>query len=231
MTRLKQINVDGSALQGIDLSQVSNQKIAMPKASRTRLSGLDKTITQASISAAASASNLGKWAVIPQDFGGGSLSATMIVPTPTPAPAPTPTPTPGPLTIRPDSVAVSIGVTALVVVGVNMAGGAYWESITSDFGLLGSLGFAGSTSLGVSGAIDVLMWHGSVTALDGPGACIIVDVGVSKTLFLGFGILVALPSWTVIGYIMEFGGGSSIGPPITINAQLSYGGHIKLGRI
>jgi hypothetical protein len=225
MTRMKQINIDGSRLQGVDLSQVPNQKIKMPKAASTQLNVVESAFTRASISTAAAVSNAGKWATIPQDFGSGSLAATMVVPTSTPTPGPS---TGGPLAIRPKTMAVTFGLTAVVVVGVNMDGGAYWEAIPNNFGLLGCLSFAGSTSLGVSGAVDVLMVDGPISLLDGLGITIIVDIGVSKTLFIGMGILVVLPSWKVVGYVMEFGGGSSIGPPITLNVQLGYGGHIQV---
>jgi hypothetical protein len=222
---MKQINVDGSRLQGVDLSQVPNQKIKMPKAAPRQLNIVESAFTRASISAAATVSNAGKWAAIPQDFGSGSLTATMVVPSSTPSPG---RPTGGPLAIRPTTVAVTLGITVVVPIGVNMDGGAYWESIPNNFGLLGALAFAGSTSLGASGAIDVMMVDGPISLLDGLGITIIVDVGVSKTLFIGMGILVVLPSWKIVGYVMEFGGGSSIGPPITLNVQLGYGGHIHL---
>ena len=220
MPRMKQITVDGSRLQGVDLSQVPNQKIKMPTAAATKLNLVDSAFTKTAISVAADVSNAGKWAAIPQDFGSGSLTASMVVPTATP--------TAGPLTLRPSTVAVTLGVTAVIVVGVNMSGGAYWEAKPNNFGLLGSLGFAGSTSLGVSGAIDVLMVDGAISLLDGLGYVIIVDVGLSKTFFTGFGILV-LPTSKVVGYVMEvIGAGDSIGPPITLNVQLSYGGHVQL---
>ncbi|MBV8277945.1 MAG: hypothetical protein JO170_22150 [Verrucomicrobia bacterium] len=222
---MKQINVDGSRLQGVDLSQVPNQKIKMPKAAPRQLNVVESAFTRASISAAATVSNAGKWAAIPQDFGSGSLTATMVVPSSTPTPGRS---TGGPLAIRPTTVAVTLGITVVVPIGVNMDGGAYWESIPNNFGLLGALAFAGSTSLGASGAIDVMMVDGPISLLDGLGITIIVDVGVSKTLFIGMGILVVLPSWKIVGYVMEFGGGSSIGPPITLNVQLGYGGHIQL---
>lgn len=230
MTRMKQINIDASRLQGVDLSQVPNQKIKMPKAAPAQLNVVESAFTRASISTAAAVSNLGKWAAIPQDFGSGSLAATMVMPTSTPTSGPSTggSPTGGPLAIRPTTMAVTLGLTAVVVVGVNIDGGAYWEAIPNNFGLLGCLSFAGSTSLGVSGAVDVLMVDGPISLLDGLGITIIVDIGVSKTLFIGMGILVVLPSWKIVGYVMEFGGGSSIGPPITLNVQLGYGGHIQV---
>jgi hypothetical protein len=224
MARMKQINIDGSRLQGVDLSKVPNQKIKMPKAAPTKLNAVESTLIKASISAAATVSNAGEWAAIPQDFGSGSLTATMVVPTSTPTPGP---PTRGPLTLRPSTVGVTLGLTAVIPVGVNMDGGAYWEAIPNNFGLLGTLAFAGSTSLGITGAIDLLFVDGPISLLDGLGWTIIVDVGLSKTLFYGMGILV-LTSWKVVGYVVEFGGGPSIGPPITLNVQLGYTGHIQL---
>ena len=224
MARMKQVFIDGSALQGVDLSKVPNQKIALPKAAPTTLNALDSAIAKASISTAAAVSNAGAWAAIPQDFSDGSLSATIVVPTPTVSPT-----TPGPLSRRVDTLGITIGLTALVVIGVNMSGGLYWESRSNDFGLIGSLGFAGSTSLGVSGAIDVLFVDGPIAVLDGVGIVIIVDVGVAKSLFTGFGILCTFPGFKVLGYVCEFGGGDSIGPPITLNVQLSFGGHVKMG--
>ena len=218
---MKQINIDGSRLQGVNLSQVPNQKIKMPKATPTQLNAVESAATQAAISAAATVSNAGRWAAIPQDFGSGSLTATMVVPTSGPLSR-------GPLSLRPSTVGVTVGLTSVVVVGVNMDGGGYWEIIPNNFGLLGSLAFAGSNSLGLSGAIDVLLVDGPISLLDALGITIIVDVGVSKTLFYGMGILVALPSWKVVGYVVEFGGGWSIGPPITLNVQLGYTGHIQV---
>lgn len=213
-----------SRLQGVDLSRVPNQKIKMPKAAPSRLNALESAFTKASISAAAAVSNAGKWAAIPQEFGSGSLTATMVLPPSAP--------TLGPLRISPTTVAVTLGLTSLVVVGVNMSGGAYLEISPTHFGLLGSLGFAGSTSLGVSGAVDVLVVAGPVSLLDGLGLVIIVDISVPtlKTVFGGAGIIVTLPSWKIIGFIFEFGAGLSIAPPwgITFNVQLSYGGHIQL---
>ncbi|MBV9107445.1 MAG: hypothetical protein JO313_15625 [Verrucomicrobia bacterium] len=64
---MKQITIDGSRLQGVDLSRVPNQKISLPKAAPTKLNAIETTFTKASISAAATVSNAGEWAAIPQD--------------------------------------------------------------------------------------------------------------------------------------------------------------------
>jgi hypothetical protein len=228
MTRMKQINIDASRLQGVDLSRVPNQKIKMPKGAPTRLSGFDSSLTKASISAAAAVNNGGKWAAIPQDFGNGFLSASMVVPTSTTAVVPTPTTAPGSSTRRPNTMAVTLGLTAVTLIGVNMSGGAYSQSRPSDFGLLGGIGLAGSTSLGVSGAIDLFMVDGGIDLLDGLGVVITVDVGVTKVAFSGLGIVCVLPSWNIVGFVVEFGAGWAVGPPVTLNIQLGYGGHVHL---
>jgi hypothetical protein len=49
VARMTQINIDASRLQGVDLSKVLNQKIAVQKAERTQLSTLS---AKASLSAA-----------------------------------------------------------------------------------------------------------------------------------------------------------------------------------
>jgi hypothetical protein len=60
MARRTQINVDGSRLEGVDLSKVPNQKIAFKKTERTRLNALSANATKASISAAANVSTVGQ---------------------------------------------------------------------------------------------------------------------------------------------------------------------------
>jgi hypothetical protein len=224
MARMTQINIDASRLQGVDLSKVPNQKIAVQKAERTQLNTLSATTAKASISAAANVSSAGQWAAIPQDFGSGSLTVSVVVPRSTPGSVAASKPVPLP----PMTMGVTIGLTVVIPVGLTMGGGVYVQLSPGEFGVLGSLGFAGSTSIGVSGAVDVLIVDGPISLLDGLGILIVVAVGVGKTAFTGMGILVSLPSWKIIGFVFEFGAGDSIGPPVTLNVSLTYGGHIQL---
>ena len=222
--RLTQIHIDGSRLQGVDLSKVPNRKITLKKADRSKLNPFAASIAKASISTAANVSAAGQWAVIPQDFASGSLKASMVVPRPTFESAKA-----APSSAKsPESLGVTIGLTTVVGLGLTMGGGIYAQSPPNEFGLIGALGFAGSISMGISVPVDILMVNGPIALLDGLGVMIVVDVGLGKTLFAGLGILCAFPSFLVIGYVVEFGAGESVGPPVTVSASLTYGGHIKL---
>jgi hypothetical protein len=224
MARMTQINIDASGLQGVDLLRVPNQKIKIPKPATTQLNAFESNIIKAAISAAAGVSDLGSWAVLPQDYGGGSLGATMVLPTTSP---------PGAFRISPTTIAVTFGITSVTFVGVNMDGGPYFQVAPFHFGFVGALNFVGSNSLGISGAIDLLVVAGPISLLDGPGFCIIADVGVAgKVLFGGAGILMN-GSGKIIGFVFEIGGGASISvspTPITLTVSFQFGltGHIQV---
>jgi hypothetical protein len=220
---MTQFTFDASRLRGVDLSRVPNQKIPFKRTNRTPLNPLSASVTKASISAAANVSTVGEWTSIPQDFGGGSLKASMVMPSSTSGSVATSTPSRPPSTIG-----VTVDLTAVVVLGLTGNAGPYLQGDPLEFGVLGALGFAGSTSLGLSAAVDMFVLSGPISVLDGLGMTIVVDVGVSKTMFAGLGLLVALPSWDIVGVVSEFGLGDSIGPPVTLNISLTYGGHIKL---
>jgi len=224
MARMTQINIDASRLQGVDLSKVPNQKIAFKKTERTQLNTLSASAAKASISAAANVSTVGHWAAIPQDFGNGSLTASMVIPRSTPGSVAASKPVPLP----PLTMAVTIGLPELAPLGPTSTGGVYLQLSPGEFGLLGSTGITTSTSVGISVPVDLLMVDGKIALLDGWGWMIVVDVGLSKTAFAGMGILVSLPSFKIIGFVFEFGAGDSFGPPVTLNASVTYGGHIQL---
>jgi len=224
MARMTQINIDASRLQGVDLSQVPNPKFPLKKADNTQLNPLSAQAAKASVSAAASVSTVGEWAAIPQDFGRGSLKATMVLPRSTAGAIMAPTPVPLP----PLTMGITIGFSPVVVLGLTASGGLYLQLSPNEFGLLGSMGFEFATSLGLSVPVDVLIVDGPISLLDGLGIMITVDVGFSKTVFAGMGLLVTLPSWKIIGFVFEFGAGDTIGPPVTLNVSLTYGGHIAV---
>jgi hypothetical protein len=218
---MTQINFDASRLQGVDLSQVPNQKTVLQKTTRTPQNAISAGITQASISASATVSTVGQWAAIPQDFGSGSLKASMVLPTSTSGSV-------AAAASKGTSVGITIGLTAVAVFGAIVDGGIYAQESPREFGLLGSMGPAFSTSAGIGLPIDFFMVNGPISLLDGWGLMIAVDVGVSKTLFVGLGMLVSLPSWDIIGFVGEIGGGASIGPPVCLNVSVTFGGHVRL---
>jgi hypothetical protein len=231
MARMTQINIDASRLQGVDLSKVPNQKIAFKKTDRTQLNTLSANVAKASISTAANVSTVGQWASIPQDFGSGSLTASMVIPRSTPGSVAASKPVPLP----PMTMGVTIGLTGLLLtpiavlsVGGTIGGGVYLQLSPGEFGVLGAVGFAGALfTAGISVPVNILLVDGPISLLDGYGLMIVVDINV-QAVYVGMGILVSLPSWKIIGFVVEFAGGAELGPPVTVSASLTYGGHIKL---
>src|SRR6266852_325589 len=114
MARMTQINIDASRLDGVDLSKVPNQKIAFKKTERTQLNTLSANATKASISAAANVSTVGQWAAIPQDFGSGSLTASIIAPRSAPGSVAASKPVPRPAA----TLAVTLGLPQFAPLGV-----------------------------------------------------------------------------------------------------------------
>jgi hypothetical protein len=236
MTSLKQIAIDLSQLSGVDLSQIPNRRFSNGLLGRVRLSGSGEDKVKAAISAASLVSTIGEWAEIPQAYEKNLITASIKLPVkarPSPGPIVTSSsvtapPPPSVPAVKPSTIGVTIGGTISAIVGPNVAVGIYVQLNPAEFGLLGSAAISVSTSAGVTGAIQLLLVDGPITALDGTGFTVVVDIGTPGVrVFAGLGVILD-SSFSVIGCIIEFGGGLDIAPPVSVTATVGSSGHVKL---
>ncbi len=216
MAKLAQMSVDLSALGGVDLSRSPNTRLAAPRFAPHKLDLLSGKALQLSISAASHVSSTGEWASIPQDFDSGALTIAYKRPGAT-------------YSAPPMSLGVSLGGTLSAIVGPTANVGLYLQMGSWEFGLIGGAGISLSTSLGLSGAVELALVDGPISLLDGVGYTLVVDVGmtVGPRAFAGMGIILNT-SFKCIGCLFEFGGGLDVAPPVALTATVTNSGHVRL---
>jgi hypothetical protein len=106
--------------------------------------------------------------------------------------------------------------------------GLYLQVSLAEFGLIGSAAISLSSSAGVVGAIQLLVVDGPITDLDERGYTIVVDIGTPGVRVFGGMGLILDSSFKVIGFILEFGGGLDVAPPVSITGTVGHSGHVKL---
>lgn len=216
MAKLEQVNVDLSALGGVDLSKSPNRRLGAPKFSRQKLDLLSGRALQLSISAASHVSSTGEWASIPQDFDSGALTVSYKRPGAT-------------YSVPPQSLGVSLGGTLSTIIGPTVNVGLYLQMGAWEFGLIGGAGISLSTSVGLVGAIELVLVDGPISLLDGVGYTLAVEFGASAgtRAFAGFGLILNT-SFKCIGCLFEFGAGLDVAPPVSLTATVTNSGHVKV---